>query len=150
MTALAPERISARQLVDDELFGRLLTFLELEENMTRQHAERVMEQALAFIDMAGHRTDVPLSPSSMVDPGWHAFMLHTREYAAFCEQRFGGFLHHAPVKGQRLRDGVAIKRTVAAIEEMGYVIDHDLWGTAAECNPPACCGDGGGCGGGGS
>jgi hypothetical protein len=27
---------------------------------------------------------------------------------------------------------------------MGYVVDHDLWGTAAECNAPACCGDGGG------
>ncbi|NUK07551.1 hypothetical protein HRW18_05885 [Streptomyces lunaelactis] len=113
--------------------------------MDRSRAERVMDQALAFIDMAGHRTDVPLSPSRKVDPGWHAFILHSHEYADFCHRRFGAFLHHNPLKGQRLRDGVAIKRTVRAIEEMGYVVDHELWGTAAECNAPSCCGDGDGC-----
>ncbi|NUK24082.1 hypothetical protein HRW08_15585 [Streptomyces lunaelactis] len=113
--------------------------------MDRPQAERVMDQALAFIDMAGHRTDVPLSPSRKVDPGWHAFILHSHEYADFCHRRFGAFLHHNPLKGQRLRDGAAIKRTVRAIEEMGYVVDHELWGAAAECNAPSCCGDGDGC-----
>lgn len=145
MTALATEQTTGRRLLDPELFERLVTFLEFEEGMDRPQAERVMDQALAFIDMAGHRTDVPLSPSRKVDPGWHAFILHSREYADFCRRRFGTFLHHNPFKGRRLRDGIAIKRTVQAIEEMGYAVDHELWGTAAECNPPACCGDGDGC-----
>ncbi|WP_254710038.1 glycine-rich domain-containing protein [Streptomyces lunaelactis] len=145
MTALATDQATGRRLVDAGLFERLVTFLEFEEDMDRPRAERVMDQALAFIDMAGHRTDVPLSPSRKVDPGWHAFILHSHEYADFCHRRFGAFLHHNPLKGQRLRDGVAIKRTVRAIEEMGYVVDHELWGTAAECNAPSCCGDGDGC-----
>ncbi|WP_254707927.1 glycine-rich domain-containing protein [Streptomyces lunaelactis] len=145
MTALATDQATGRRLVDSELFERLVTFLEFEEDMDRSRAERVMDQALAFIDMAGHRTDVPLSPSRKVDPGWHAFILHSHEYADFCHRRFGAFLHHNPLKGQRLRDGAAIKRTVRAIEEMGYVVDHELWGTAAECNAPSCCGDGDGC-----
>ncbi|WP_254707058.1 glycine-rich domain-containing protein [Streptomyces lunaelactis] len=145
MTALATDQATGRRLVDAGLFERLVTFLEFEEDMDRSRAERVMDQALAFIDMAGHRTDVPLSPSRKVDPGWHAFILHSHEYADFCHRRFGAFLHHNPLKGQRLRDGVAIKRTVRAIEEMGYVVDHELWGTAAECNAPSCCGDGDGC-----
>ncbi|MFF3245053.1 glycine-rich domain-containing protein [Streptomyces sp. NPDC002870] len=145
MTALATEQTTGRRLLDPELFERLVTFLEFEEDLDRPQAERVMDQALAFIDMAGHRTDVPLSPSRKVDPGWHAFMLHSREYADFCHRRFGTFLHHNPLGGRRLRDGIAIKRTVQAIEEMGYAVDHELWGTAAECNPPACCGDGDGC-----
>ncbi|WP_254709060.1 glycine-rich domain-containing protein [Streptomyces lunaelactis] len=145
MTALATDQATGRRLVDAGLFERLVTFLEFEEEMDRPQAERVMDQALAFIDMAGHRTDVPLSPSRKVDPGWHAFILHSHEYADFCHRRFGAFLHHNPLKGQRLRDGAAIKRTVRAIEEMGYVVDHELWGTAAECNAPSCCGDGDGC-----
>ncbi|MER5460745.1 hypothetical protein ABT010_08645 [Streptomyces sp. NPDC002668] len=145
MTALATEQITGRRLVAPELFERLVTFLEFEEEMDRPRAECVMDQALAFIDMAGHRNDVPLSPSRKVDPGWHAFILHSREYADFCHRRFGTFLHHNPLKGRRLRDGVAIRRTVQAIEELGYAVDHELWGTAAECNPPACCGDGDGC-----
>jgi hypothetical protein len=35
-------------------------------------------------------------PSKLVDELWHNFMLMTREYASFCQQAFGGFLHHAP------------------------------------------------------
>ncbi|MGC5361837.1 glycine-rich domain-containing protein [Streptomyces sp. DT24] len=110
--------------------------------MGRPLAERVMDQALAFLAMTARRGDVPLSPSKTVDPGWHAFILHSREYADWCRRNAGRFIHHHPYKGQQLRDGGAIRRTVEAIEEAGFAVDHELWGTAAECNPPTCCGDG--------
>ncbi|MGQ0774113.1 MAG: glycine-rich domain-containing protein [Pseudonocardiales bacterium] len=35
-------------------------------------------------------------PSMLVDDMWHEFMLHTRDYAAFCDAAFGRFLHHEP------------------------------------------------------
>jgi hypothetical protein len=35
-------------------------------------------------------------PSRLVDDLWHEFMLHTRDYAAFCKAAFGRFLHHQP------------------------------------------------------
>lgn len=35
-------------------------------------------------------------PSILVDDMWHEFMLHTRDYAAFCDAAFGRFLHHEP------------------------------------------------------
>lgn len=35
-------------------------------------------------------------PSQVVDDLWHEFILHTREYEAFCKQAFGGLLHHTP------------------------------------------------------
>ncbi|MGW6459745.1 glycine-rich domain-containing protein [Streptomyces sp. NPDC055078] len=143
MTALAPPRLG-RHLIAPDLFDRLVTFLESEEAMTRPRAERVMDQALAFIDMAGRQGGIPLSPSRAVDPGWHAFLLHSQEYADFCHGRFGRFLHHRPLRGG-LRDGIAVERAVRALAEAGYAVDHDLWGTPAECNPPACCGDGDGC-----
>ncbi|NUS56015.1 MAG: hypothetical protein HOV66_14340 [Streptomycetaceae bacterium] len=34
--------------------------------------------------------------SRRVDEVWHQFVLYTREYAAFCERFFGGFVHHRP------------------------------------------------------
>lgn len=80
MTALATELRHGRQLVDDGLFDRLVNFLVHEEKVTTERAERVMDQALAFLHMSAHRNE-GLSPSQAVDPGWHAFMLHTREYA---------------------------------------------------------------------
>jgi hypothetical protein len=35
-------------------------------------------------------------PSQAVDELWHAFILHTRTYSAFCRGAFGRFLHHTP------------------------------------------------------
>jgi len=35
-------------------------------------------------------------PSQVVDELWHEFILHTRNYDAFCRRAFGGFLHHTP------------------------------------------------------
>jgi hypothetical protein len=44
--------------------------------------------------MAG-RKDVAM-PSQVADDLWHQFILYTRDYKAFCERAFGGFLHHTP------------------------------------------------------
>src|SRR5215468_3930080 len=35
-------------------------------------------------------------PSQAADDLWHEFILYTREYQNFCQQAFGGFLHHTP------------------------------------------------------
>lgn len=35
-------------------------------------------------------------PSRLVDDMWHELLLHTRDYAAFCDAAFGRFLHHEP------------------------------------------------------
>jgi hypothetical protein len=35
-------------------------------------------------------------PSQVADDLWHQFILYTRDYQAFCEKAFGGFLHHTP------------------------------------------------------
>lgn len=42
----------------------------------------------------GHRGLEMASPK--VDEVWHAFILFTREYAAFCQDVFGEFIHHVP------------------------------------------------------
>lgn len=35
-------------------------------------------------------------PSQVADDLWHEFILHTRNYEAFCRGAFGKFLHHTP------------------------------------------------------
>jgi hypothetical protein len=35
-------------------------------------------------------------PSQVADDLWHEFILHTRNYDAFCRGAFGRFLHHTP------------------------------------------------------
>jgi hypothetical protein len=45
---------------------------------------------------AGHPKAKLSMPSVVVDDLWHEFVLHTREYAAFCDAALGRFLHHVP------------------------------------------------------
>jgi hypothetical protein len=42
----------------------------------------------------GYRNLGMLSPEA--DEVWHAFILFTREYAEFCQDAFGMFIHHVP------------------------------------------------------
>lgn len=39
--------------------------------------------------------NIPM-PSVVVDDVWHEFILHTRDYEAFCKEFLGFFLHHVP------------------------------------------------------
>lgn len=78
MSAVTVERLSGRSLVSEELFERLVARVGRDEGYEPTLAARVVEQALAFLrTCAVHRGD-PLSPSRMVDAGWHAFILDTR------------------------------------------------------------------------
>lgn len=43
----------------------------------------------------------PLPPSLDIDEVWHAHILHTEEYAEFCQNVFGFYLHHHPHHGKR-------------------------------------------------
>jgi hypothetical protein len=86
-----------------------------------------------------------MAPSELVDIGWHTFILHTREYAVFCERVAGEFLHHVPTDqndpaahGERAR--ATLVRTVRAIERAGFAVDVALWPAAIDkctvtCSP---------------
>ena len=41
-------------------------------------------------------------PPPLIDEAWHAFVLFTEDYAGFCQQFFGEFLHHQPHTGEGL------------------------------------------------
>lgn len=139
MTALATELRHGRDLVDAPLFDRLAAFCAEEAGLELSVAERVMDQGLAFLDVMGS-TGEPLSPSKLVDPAWHTFMLHSAEYTAWCQERYGRYIHHAP--NSRYRDRAAMVDVVGKLRAAGYSVDETLWGTAADCNEPTCCGDG--------
>jgi hypothetical protein len=47
-------------------------------------------------------------PSLAADALWHAFILDTKAYAAFCQQAFGGYFHHVPAQATDRRDDAAL------------------------------------------
>jgi hypothetical protein len=51
----------------------------------------------------------------IIDAMWHTFVLFTREYAEYCDEVFGRFIHHVPTtKFQKDRDDELIRSDPAA------------------------------------
>jgi hypothetical protein len=59
---------------------------------------RAVETAMRqWFRLAARHPRTTLSmPSLVADHMWHELVLHTRDYAEFCEAAFGRFLHHTP------------------------------------------------------
>ncbi|UQA93821.1 glycine-rich domain-containing protein [Streptomyces halobius] len=130
-----------RELVDPALFERLVDFCADEYGLERCVAERIQNEAIAMCYVMGiTKAGDEMAPSKQVDPGWHTFMLHTEEYAAWCRKNFGHFLHHRP--NSKLRTQGLMTDVVGRIKKQGFAVDERLWVTASDCNAPTCCSDG--------
>jgi hypothetical protein len=123
-------------MIKSELFDRLVSRIVEDEGLERGYAERVMRQTLVFLRACADNPTTLLSPTNAVDIGWHTFVLHTADYAAFCEKMAGRFIHHNPICTGDIRSGTALARTIKALEATGYPIDEQLWTVddAADCN----------------
>jgi hypothetical protein len=132
-------RLANKRLVDDQLWKRLVNRIVNEKQLDRQLSERIMDQALGFLQLCAIEPDGVYSPSPLVDIGWHTFILYTREYAEFCNRLAGFFIHHAPTgdesEGSSRGHGL---ETVSAMRARGISLDSDLWATGAECSHKKC------------
>jgi hypothetical protein len=109
-------RPSARALVSDDLFRRLTDRIIEDEGYGSHLAERIMEQALAFLDACAINKGTPLSPSKPVDVGWHTFLMYTKDYAEFCHRIAGRFIHHVPDDAPGRSSAADVRsRTMAAV-----------------------------------
>lgn len=153
VTTAQPNLCDPETLVPAALFAKLVARVERDAKVDRVRAERIMRQALAFLIVCARDPHTPLSPSRAVDHGWHAFILHTREYAEFCARVAGHFIHHAPEDpgGER---AAALERTAMTVEVMrrsGLPVDEELWDVGrASCSADCqrCCSGGQCCSGG--
>jgi hypothetical protein len=117
-----------RQLATPELFDRLVGRIIKDEDVEQDLAERIMESALGFLWLSATRPGMTLSPSPLVDIGWHKFILYTRGYGEFCERVAGRFIHHEPNDNPNARQRPGgIKRTIAAFDEAGLPLDDMIW-----------------------
>jgi hypothetical protein len=145
---------AGRSLVDPELFARLSSRIVTDYGMRRLAAERIMDQTLAFLGTCAVSTAL-LSPSAIVDIGWHTFILHTRDYREFCDRVAGRFIEHVPTDDTNGRcqqcngcqdepppsgDGKAhtsalnASCTALAVAEAGFVVDDLLWASTGQCS----------------
>jgi hypothetical protein len=122
-----------RELISTDLFDELTERVMKDEGHDRDMAERVVTQTLVFLAACAQNPGAKLAPSNAVDPGWHAFILHTKAYAEFCDRVAGRFIHHLPIMNDDIRSGNALARTVEALHRTGYPVDGELWPEAPTC-----------------
>ncbi len=62
---------------------------------SRRRKFKAAAAPLVFLDLCAE-SDKALSPPKQVDAAWHVFLLHTKDYEAYCNERFGKVIHHQP------------------------------------------------------
>ncbi|ASQ97889.1 hypothetical protein [Streptomyces sp. 11-1-2] len=140
MTAVLNDQKTGRSLIGEELFSSLAHFVVTHNGQTPERAERIADQALAFVATAATAAtaSVAMMPSDDVDLGLHAFILHTKEYREFCHQHAGRFLHHNPAPGGGGRTLEAVTASAHAMKAAGFMVFDDLWTVngenAAQCD----------------
>ncbi|MFD2418187.1 glycine-rich domain-containing protein [Amycolatopsis pigmentata] len=138
MTAVVTDRVTGRSLIPQDLFERLVSRIVTDDGKTYDLAARIMDQALAFLGTCARYHRAHLTPSELVDVGWHTFILYTREYKDFCQRIGGRFLHHVRADGEPAASGetarAKLAQTVEAIMDAGFAVDQDLWPVNANCS----------------
>lgn len=128
---------TGRSLIDPDTFDRLAARVVKDHGLPLDLAERIVDQTGAFLKACADNPHTPLSPSMAVDLGWHAFVLHTTDYATFCQAVAGRFIHHEPTdeEGDGSEEArAALQATVRAIRRSGVIVDQELWTVSADCS----------------
>ena len=94
--------------------------------MDHASADHVELAKFLILSMGGSRKCVP---SKYVDDVWHNFILHTREYRAFCESVLGYFVDHSPAKpGDDVLETMATyNETRARLEILHGSLNEKVW-----------------------
>ncbi|WP_026421423.1 hypothetical protein [Actinokineospora inagensis] len=121
-----------RDLVDPEMFQRVSARVAAADPQVAELAERIVDQALAFLAAAARQPGAGLVPSALVDLGWHQLILDTHLYTELCQRLGGQFLHHVPDDTPPARSG-AVSRSIEAIAAAGYLIDKQVWSSRGDC-----------------
>ncbi|MGD9482345.1 hypothetical protein WDH52_03650 [Streptomyces sp. TRM70308] len=115
-------------LADDQLADVVATVLDNNDGIVEPIARRIVDEAIRFVATAAAFPTVAITPSRVVDEGWHALILHTALYANLCERLGGMFVHHYPERpGPERHDDGVLTRTTTLMEKAGYTVDYELW-----------------------
>lgn len=106
---------------NDDVVIRFAEDQELDLETARRVFMGLKQYLAVCVFTGGKRT-----PPKIVDECWHTFLLHSRDYAAFCERFTRGFVHHDPAIDD---SGFSFypKTRECAIALCGDAVDDDVW-----------------------
>ncbi len=105
--------------------------LQEEHGMSKGEAQDLFVDLMRFLIIGGNGQCC--IPSQKIDDAWHAFILFTADYKAFCDEFIGHFIHHRPLiwneKRPRAIKGKALFRKVCRL--FGNISPDNWIGTSA-------------------
>jgi hypothetical protein len=136
-------------------YAPVIKRLARDKRIRVRSARKRFAEMLKFLDVCAD-SSVTVSPPPRVDDAWHTFILFTRDYADYCDRRFGRFIHHEPTEA---KDPDAYRTAKEEVISRFGPVDRRIWPECAGgfwfgggfCSDGGSCGGscGGGCGGGG-
>ncbi len=85
-----------------------------EGNLSPQEAEATLQELKRWFTLCALHPEKTYATGGQVDAMWHTFILFTRDYARFCEDIAGAFIHHTPA----LSSSNSVEEQIAAAERM--------------------------------
>lgn len=75
--------------------------------LPRDEAEDLFVETLRWLWLCRRADGDPRAPAlfiddcmALLDEMWHAFLLFTRDYAGYCDEYLGGYVHHEPTTSE--------------------------------------------------
>lgn len=100
----------------EQLFENMLKYLWICKKHSLDRKANPQDEALDFVI-------VMHLEMQMMDDMWHNFILHTRDYAEFCQNYFGEFVHHVPSIVEQQPE-VFKDFEIEMTRYLSYVYDH--------------------------
>ncbi|GAA4239754.1 hypothetical protein GCM10022254_61300 [Actinomadura meridiana] len=135
----APPVPALRELISPELFDRVASRAAVEHSMPAEMAERSLTQSLTMLHAIATHRGTTIYPPRVIDVTWHMLILHTADYIALCDRLAGHYLHHTPADGAT-DGGANVRASAAALRDLGYEIDEELWAMIEATNCENACG----------
>jgi hypothetical protein len=87
-------------------------------------------------------SNVPMTPPPSIDECWHHFILFTKDYASFCDQHFGVFLHHRPryIDDPPIYGSPSLNTLTAAKKQFGNLSENWCYPQEITANCDKCAG----------
>lgn len=118
--------------------------LQADLGLTPEQADALFEDVKRFLALCVS-TPQSLAPTKTLDKGWHAFILFTKDYAQFCKDYCGRYVHHQPEDPfAKVKDYVSVRHTRELAELIFGNLSPNWFGKDAQtcqgkdCSPGDC------------
>ncbi len=114
--------------------------IQIEHGLSETEATKLFEDTKKFLALSTV-THTQISPTGVIDKGWHEFLMFTKDYAEFCYTYLGKFVHHVPFDFKEKSDLLKVEQGLTlAKQHFGELSSNwTLNVESGDCSPDTNC-----------